>query len=45
MSAPKVVDAPLQPQVVAARGPSAAVHLVVFAAAAVAAFFIYGLFY
>lgn len=36
---------PLTPQVVPARGPGAALHLVVFAAAAVAAFFVSGLLY
>ena len=44
MSEPTLVEK-LQPQVVSARAPSAALHLVVFAAAAVAAFFVYGLVY
>jgi hypothetical protein len=41
-----VDDAPaekLQPQVVPARAPGAVLHLVTFAAAATAAFFLYGL--
>ncbi|CAN5806418.1 hypothetical protein BH11MYX2_BH11MYX2_31070 [soil metagenome] len=46
MSAPvKLVEPQLRPQLIPARGPSAALHLVVFAAAAVAAFFVSGLLY